>query len=62
MATETAGFHDFFGFAPDYTTLALSINGDDAIELFENGVMVDVFGDIATDGTGQAWEYKDGWA
>ncbi len=32
--TETAGFHDFFGFAPDYTTLALSINGDDAIELF----------------------------
>ncbi len=24
--------------------------------------MVDAFGDIATDGTGQAWEYKDGWA
>ena len=40
------GFEDFFGFAPDYTSNAASINGDDAIELFENGVVVDVFGDI----------------
>ena len=41
---------------------AASINGDDAIELFFNGAVVDLFGDIDTDGTGQPWEYLDGWA
>ena len=28
------------------------INGDDAVELFHNGVVVDTFGDINMDGTG----------
>ena len=37
-------------------------NGDDAIELFEGGYQIDVFGDINQDGTGTAWEYKDVWA
>ena len=40
----------------------MSINGDDAIELFENGSVSDTFGDINTDGNGEAWEYLDGWA
>lgn len=62
VASESAGFEEFFGFAPDYTSNAASINGDDAIELFENGVVVDVFGDINVDGSGTAWDYVDGWA
>jgi predicted extracellular nuclease len=62
VASETDGFTTFFGFAPSYTSYAASINGDDAIELFQNGAVVDVFGDINVDGTGQAWEYTDGWA
>ena len=37
-------------------------NGDDAIELFENGVVIETFGDINVDGTGEPWEYKDSWA
>ena len=37
-------------------------NGDDAIELFENGIVVETFGDINVDGTGEPWEYKDSWA
>ena len=40
---------------------AANINGDDAIELFENGNVIDTFGDINTDGTGEPWEYLDGW-
>ncbi len=40
----------------------MSINGDDAIELFKNGVVIDLFGDINTDGTGEVWDYEDGWA
>ncbi|NNG01107.1 MAG: ExeM/NucH family extracellular endonuclease [Desulfobacteraceae bacterium] len=62
VATEATEFTNFVGFAPDYTGAAASINGDDAIELFENGVVVDVFGDINVSGTGQPWEYRDGWA
>ncbi|MBT8069663.1 MAG: lamin tail domain-containing protein [Gammaproteobacteria bacterium] len=62
VATETTAFNDFFGFSPDYTSDAASINGDDAIELFCGGLVIDVFGDINVDGTGQPWEYLDGWA
>ena len=40
----------------------ISQNGDDAIELFEQGVVIETFGDIDTDGTGEAWEYMDSWA
>ncbi|RLJ60170.1 putative extracellular nuclease [Litoreibacter meonggei] len=61
ISSETPGFTEFMGFAPDYTDSALSVNGDDAIELFQNGTVIDLFGDINVDGTGQAWEYLDGW-
>lgn len=62
VASESTQFTNFFGFAPDYTSSAASINGDDAIELFCNDTVVDVFGDINTDGSGTPWEYLDGWA
>jgi len=62
VASDDASFNDFFGFTPDAVTTAANINGDDAIELFRNETVVDVFGDIAVDGTGQPWEYLDGWA
>src|SRR5690606_15467738 len=56
-------FTAFFGFAPDYTSNnAAGINGDDAIELFVNGQVGDVFGDINLSGTGTPWDYLDGWA
>lgn len=63
VATETTAFTDFFGFAPDFVSgSAASINGDDAIELFQNGLVIDVFGEVDVDGSGQPWEYLDGWA
>jgi hypothetical protein len=62
IASEDAEFENFFGFTPDSTTSYLNINGDDAVELFKNDTLVDVFGNIALDGTGQPWEYLDGWA
>ncbi|MBK6902393.1 MAG: T9SS type A sorting domain-containing protein [Saprospirales bacterium] len=63
VATESAVFQTFFGFPPTYVAnLAASINGDDAIELFCNGQVIDVFGEINLSGTGQPWEYMDGWA
>ncbi|GGD54981.1 ExeM/NucH family extracellular endonuclease [Lacimicrobium alkaliphilum] len=62
VASESAGFSDFFGFSPNYTSSAANINGDDAIELFCDGAVVDTFGETEVDGTGQAWEHLDGWA
>ena len=62
VAKNEGGFTDFFGFPPDYTTNVASIDGDDAIEVFFQGSVVDVFSDINVDGTGQPWEYLDGWA
>jgi len=57
-----ATFDDWFGFAPDYSTSAVNINGDDAIELFQNGSVIDTYGVINAPAAGQPWEYMDGWA
>lgn len=69
VASESTQFANWFGFSPDFTSGEMGINGDDAIELFYDAVgdgsgwgVIDVFGEVDTDGTGQAWEYTDGWA
>ncbi len=62
VASETENFNTYFGFNPDYTTGAAEINGDDAVELFCDGEVVDLFGEIDVDGSGDPWEYLDGWA
>jgi plastocyanin len=62
ISSNDVSFADYFGFSPNYTSSSMGINGDDAVELFQNGVVVDVLGDINIDGTGQPWDYMDGWA
>jgi len=62
VASESPQFTSWFGVAPSYTSSSMGINGDDAIELFYNGSAIDVFGDISVDGSGQSWDYLDGWA
>ncbi|WP_353779197.1 T9SS type A sorting domain-containing protein [Winogradskyella sp. 3972H.M.0a.05] len=52
----------YFGITADYLDSTANVNGDDALELFFNTAVIDTFGDINTDGTGQPWEYLDGWA
>ena len=41
---------------------AVNQNGDDAVELFKNGSVLETFGDPNVDGTGEPWEYTDSWA
>ncbi len=63
VATEVTAFTQFFGFPPTYTSLAANINGDDAIELFCNGQVIDVFGEVSYPvGTVLPWNYTDGWS
>ena len=61
-SNQTNKFNTFFGFTSDYESGAMFINGDDAIELFENGVVIDVHGDIDVDGTDESWDSVDSWA
>lgn len=62
ITSDSAAFVAFFGFSADFESNAMLINGDDAVELFKDSVVIDVFGDVNVDGTGQTWEYLDGWA
>lgn len=63
LSSVAPEFLTYFGFEADYiANAALSVNGDDVVELYQNGVVVDYFGVIGVDGSGLAWEYLDGWA
>ena len=62
VASEATLFTNWFGFAPDYTTGSMAINGDDAVELFNSSILIDVYGDQNQDGSGEVWDYLDGWA
>lgn len=64
VSKESETFASFFGFDASFIDngLACNFNGDDAIELFENDLIVDVFGFSNLDGTGSDWEYTLGWA
>ena len=62
IAADSTLFNAFFGFDATFVDGVSNINGDDAIELFENNQVIDVFGEIDVDGNGQPWEYLDGWA
>lgn len=66
ISSDTTEFENFFGFSPDYVTGGgvtdgIGVNGNDAVELFWNGDVIDIFGDINIDGSGTSWEYTDGW-
>ena len=63
LTSNFTEFTSFFGFDADYDAGgAVNVNGDDAVELFESGQVIDTFGDINMDGSGTAWDFLDGWA
>jgi len=62
VASESTGFINFFNCPPDDVSSVANINGNDAIELFCNGVLSDLYGDQNADGSGEPWDYLDGWA
>ena len=62
VASEAPNFNVFFGISPTHTSGSMGINGDDAIELYENGQIIDVYGDVDNDFSNEAYDYLDGWA
>ena len=59
MNAETIFDFVYFGRSE---TKYINQNGDDAIELYFNGTVIETFGDVDVDGTGEDWEYTGAWA
>ena len=55
-------FAAFFGFEANYSSSVANVNGNDALELFWEDSLIDVFGRVGEDGDGTDWDYADGWA
>lgn len=63
-------FFDVYGFDPDNFEQGAFFNGDDVFALFDglatgdgsDATILDIFGVIGVDGTGEAWEYTDSFA
>lgn len=72
VAEDAASFSEFFGFGPNYTSAAMNIDGNDAVELYLDTLLVDLFGNRAlvsgpTDYpdpliVSGGWAYDTGWA
>jgi hypothetical protein len=60
IASEEIEFQAYFGELPDFVDGSAIINGDDTIELFFNGEVVDVYGNVNV--AGGDWNYMDGWS
>ena len=60
IASEVSEFKAYFDKEPDYVSKKLSFNGDDAIELFYYGQVIDVYGEVNV--AGGEWKYMDGWS
>lgn len=52
-------YNNFDHVIPD---AAVTSNGDDTIELFKNNVLIETYGVLGVDGTGQPWDYDNSWA
>ena len=64
VGSDTPLFTQYLGIAPTYeiTSGELNNNGDDVVLLYGSGSVIDTYGVAGTDGTGESWEYLDGWA
>ena len=62
VANDSTNFNNYFGFNATYVDSELGgFNGDDAIEIYENGAVIDIFGNVDEDGTGLPWDHLDSW-
>jgi len=71
-APGSSTFFDVYGFDADNLEQGAFFNGDDVIALFSGAALagdtvtganvVDVYGVIGVDGSGESWEYTDGYS
>lgn len=66
LAREPATISSYFGDCVNeieivIQTDAMNQNGDDAIELYSGTTVIETYGDVNVDGTGELWEYSGSW-
>jgi len=61
VTSSSTNFSSFFGFSACYTDSFVNGNGDDVYLLYCSGSISDTYEPAGTDGTGETWEYTDGW-
>lgn len=62
VASESTQFTSYFGFAPDFVSSALNVNGNDVVALTKNDTLVDVFGTIGENpAVDTTFNYQDTW-
>lgn len=52
-------FNDFEHVIPDG---GINFNGDDPFELYQDTIVIETYGDVELDGTGEVWEWTGSWA
>ena len=57
LTNDSVILADVFSLSNIYESQIVDLNGNDAVELFENGVTVDYYGYPDIDGTGTNWDY-----
>lgn len=64
LSYESTNFNNFFGFNPDITNNTLrQVRGVFGVELYKNGSVIDVFGDITIQAANSdPWKFADSWA
>ena len=62
VSSNSVYHKSWFGNEPVQQSFFNNFDGDDAIVLYKNNVIVDVFGTPGKDGSGELWDYTLGWA
>lgn len=64
---DVAGLSIYFGDCYNDFDLVIesgdvNFNGDDPFELYKNDIVIETYGDVELDGTGEVWEWTGAWA
>ncbi len=64
---DEMGLSTYFGdcfndFAQVIPSGGVNFNGDDPVELFKDNTVIESYGDVELDGTGEEWEFVGTWA
>ena len=62
VSSNTVYHKSWFGKEPVQQSLYSTFDGDDAVLLYKNNEVVDVFGTPGKDGSGELWDYTLGWS
>ena len=62
VTNSLADFNSYFGFSANYQDPSIDFDGNDSVEVFKDGSLIDIYGDPLVNGIGNVWEYTDSWA